>query len=121
MEEDNKKRRKAARREFQDNVRSLVAFVRKRDRRVAAWQQEQEKLQQQSRAKEERRCALRGYRPSLQNFQIDGLILVCLSSAGKRRRGCSACRGLGSMRRRNGCGRSSMKRALVLMMTKQLS
>lgn len=58
MEEDNKKRRRAARRDFQDNVRELVAFVRKRDRRVIAWQQQQELEKQQRLAAEEQRCAL---------------------------------------------------------------
>ncbi len=43
MEEDNNKRRKAARREFQDNVRALVAFVRKRDARVTAWAEQEER------------------------------------------------------------------------------
>jgi DnaJ homolog subfamily A member 5 len=38
MEEDNKKARKAARREFNDTVRELVRFVRKRDKRVVAFQ-----------------------------------------------------------------------------------
>lgn len=55
MDEDNKKMRRAARREFQENVRSLVAFVRKRDRRVAAWQQQEELKKQERLAAEERR------------------------------------------------------------------
>lgn len=38
MEEENKKHRKAARREYNDAVRELVAFVRKRDKRVAKYQ-----------------------------------------------------------------------------------
>lgn len=57
MDEDNKKMRRAARREFQENVRSLVAFVRKRDRRVAAWQQQEELKKQERLAAEERRWA----------------------------------------------------------------
>jgi hypothetical protein len=38
MEEENRKLRKAARRDYMDNVRELVAFVRKRDKRVAKFQ-----------------------------------------------------------------------------------
>ena len=34
MEDDNAKRRKALRRHYNDTVRELVAFVRKRDKRV---------------------------------------------------------------------------------------
>ncbi len=41
MEEENKKCRKAARREYNDDVRELVAFVRKRDKRVAKHQAEE--------------------------------------------------------------------------------
>ena len=55
MDEDNRKMRRAARREFQENVRSLVAFVRKRDQRVAAWQQQEELKKQERLAAEERR------------------------------------------------------------------
>jgi DnaJ family protein A protein 5 len=38
MDAENEKARKAARREFNDAVRELAAFLRKRDRRVAAHQ-----------------------------------------------------------------------------------
>ena len=38
MEADNAKRRKAERREFNENVRALAGFVKKRDKRVAAHQ-----------------------------------------------------------------------------------
>ena len=38
MEDENKKRRKAMRKEFNETVRELVAFVRKRDKRVIAHQ-----------------------------------------------------------------------------------
>lgn len=41
MEEENKKGRKAARREFNEAVRDLVAFVKKRDKRVAVFQAEE--------------------------------------------------------------------------------
>ena len=36
MEDENKKHRKAMRKEFNETVRELVAFVRKRDKRVIA-------------------------------------------------------------------------------------
>jgi DnaJ family protein A protein 5 len=35
MEEENKKARRRARREYNDTLRELVAFVKKRDPRVA--------------------------------------------------------------------------------------
>lgn len=35
MEDENRKARRNARREYMDNVRELVAFVKKRDKRVA--------------------------------------------------------------------------------------
>ena len=38
MEDENAKRRKAARRNYNDAVRELAAFVRKRDKRVIAQQ-----------------------------------------------------------------------------------
>ena len=38
MEDENAKRRKAARRNYNDAVRELAAFVRKRDKRVIAHQ-----------------------------------------------------------------------------------
>lgn len=38
MEEDNKKARKAKRRKFNETVRELISFVKKRDKRVAAHQ-----------------------------------------------------------------------------------
>ncbi|KAN0064958.1 hypothetical protein ACQY0O_002016 [Thecaphora frezii] len=41
MEKENKKGRDAARREYNETVRSLAAFVRKRDPRFKAWQQYQ--------------------------------------------------------------------------------
>ena len=38
MEDENRKARKAARREYNDNVRELASFVRKRDKRVSFFQ-----------------------------------------------------------------------------------
>lgn len=38
MEVENQKARKTKRREFNETVRELAAFVRKRDKRVAAYQ-----------------------------------------------------------------------------------
>ncbi len=52
METDNLKRRKAERREFNENVRALVAFVKKRDKRVAA-HQAAEAAKRAQRAEEE--------------------------------------------------------------------
>ena len=55
MEDDNNKQRKAARREFQENVRALVAFVRKRDARVIAWMEQEEIKKAKHKAAEDRR------------------------------------------------------------------
>lgn len=55
MEEDNNKRRKAARREFQDNVRALAAFVRKRDVRVIAWAEQEERKRLERETAKKRR------------------------------------------------------------------
>ena len=38
MEEENRKLRKTKRREFNETVKELLAFVKKRDKRVAAHQ-----------------------------------------------------------------------------------
>ena len=38
MEEENRKARKVARREYNENVRELASFVRKRDKRVSFYQ-----------------------------------------------------------------------------------
>ena len=43
MEEDNKKERKSMKRSHNDAVRELVAFVRKRDKRLATHQAEEAK------------------------------------------------------------------------------
>lgn len=58
MEDDNNKYRKAARREFQENVRALVAFVRKRDARVIAWMEQEEIKKAEHKAAEARRLGL---------------------------------------------------------------
>jgi hypothetical protein len=52
MEEENKKARKLARREYNDDVRELAMFVRKRDKRVAKHQAEEaaRRAQKQVRA-----------------------------------------------------------------------
>ncbi len=55
MEDDNNKHRKAARRDFQENVRALVAFVRKRDARVIAWMEQEEITKAEHKAAEARR------------------------------------------------------------------
>ena len=38
MEDENRRAQKAARKEYMDNVRALAAFVRKRAKRVSAFQ-----------------------------------------------------------------------------------
>ena len=58
MEDDNNKQRKAARREFQENVRALVAFVRKRDARVIAWMEQEEIKKAEHKAAEDSRSGL---------------------------------------------------------------
>lgn len=47
MEEENMKIRKVERREFNDTVRELVSFVKKRDKRMLLWQLEQQRLQKE--------------------------------------------------------------------------
>ena len=46
MEDENRKERKNKRREFNETVRELVAFVKKRDKRVAAHQVRHRQLKQ---------------------------------------------------------------------------
>ncbi|KAF9978829.1 hypothetical protein BGZ73_000100 [Actinomortierella ambigua] len=46
MEKENKKLRDAARKEFNDTVLSLVAYIRKRDPRFVAYQEEQKQKQE---------------------------------------------------------------------------
>ncbi|GAX82273.1 hypothetical protein CEUSTIGMA_g9702.t1 [Chlamydomonas eustigma] len=55
MEEENKKLRKAARKEFNDTVRELVAFIRKRDKRVVKFQAEEAAKRASKLAEEEER------------------------------------------------------------------
>ena len=57
MEADNAARRAARRKEFNQTVRELAAFVRKRDRRVAAWQAAQAQQRLDRQAAEQQRCA----------------------------------------------------------------
>jgi hypothetical protein len=57
MEEDNRKRRKAARKDFQDGARDLAAFVRKRDPRVSAWRAADDARRAERAAADERRRA----------------------------------------------------------------
>ena len=55
MEDDNRKNRAQAKRTFNETVRELAAFVRKRDKRVATHQAEQAMLKaQQEEAMKER-------------------------------------------------------------------
>ncbi len=81
MEKDNKKTRDAARRDLNDTVRSLVAFVRKRDPRVKAWHERnardgpeakkrmQQAAQEATRKAEERKAAAERYRSEKQGWQ----------------------------------------------------
>ena len=57
MEADNAARRSARRKEFNQTVRELAAFVRKRDKRVAAWQAAQAQQRLDRQAAEQQRCA----------------------------------------------------------------
>ncbi|TPX62916.1 hypothetical protein PhCBS80983_g00035 [Powellomyces hirtus] len=57
MEKDNKRAREVARREFNDAVRSLAAFLRKRDPRYKGWKEQQEKINQQKHVEELKRRA----------------------------------------------------------------
>ena len=83
MEEDNNKRRKAARREFQDNVRALVAFVRKRDVRVIAWAEQEERKRLEREAAEKRRWVpLRARLPS-EDVARPALSCTCSSVSGR--------------------------------------
>jgi DnaJ family protein A protein 5 len=70
MEDDNRKRRAKARREFNETVRELAAFVRKRDKRVAAQaadvarakaQREQEAAARRDAEKRERAARAQAY------------------------------------------------------------
>lgn len=57
MEQENEKARKLQRREYNEGVRGLVEFVRKRDKRVAAHQVEEAKRRQEREAAEALRYA----------------------------------------------------------------
>lgn len=57
IESENEKARKAARREFNEQVRELVAFVKKRDKRVLAHAAEEAARRTEAAAKAEERCA----------------------------------------------------------------
>jgi len=52
MDQENEKSRKAARREYNEGVRGLVDFLRKRDKRVAAHQVEQARVREERQAAE---------------------------------------------------------------------
>ena len=78
MEDDNRKRRAKARREFNETVRELAAFVRKRDKRVAAAAadaarvkaaREQEAAAQREAAKRERAARARAAKLAPHEFQ----------------------------------------------------
>jgi DnaJ homolog subfamily A member 5 len=56
MEQENEKHRKNARKEYNEGVRELVTFLRKRDKRVAARQVEEAKRKEERMAAEAARC-----------------------------------------------------------------
>jgi DnaJ family protein A protein 5 len=56
MEAENEKGRKAAKREYNEAVRELVAFLRKRDKRVAARQVEEAARREERQAQDAARC-----------------------------------------------------------------
>lgn len=55
MEEENKKERKGVKRSHNDAVRELVAFVRKRDKRLAAHQSSEAKKRLQREEEDKQR------------------------------------------------------------------
>lgn len=59
MEQENEKKRKAARKEYNEGVRALVDFLRKRDKRVAAHQVEEAKRRQEREAADAARYGLK--------------------------------------------------------------
>lgn len=56
MEDENKKERKSMKRTHNDAVRELVAFVRKRDKRLAAHQAEEAKRRMEREEEDKLRC-----------------------------------------------------------------
>ena len=50
MEKENSDARKVARREYNEQVRNLARFARKRDKRVMAYEQEEHKIEQEKLA-----------------------------------------------------------------------
>ena len=57
MEEENRKRRRALRRDFNETVRELAAFVRRRDKRVAAHQAAEAERKLKHEHEQQARCA----------------------------------------------------------------
>jgi DnaJ family protein A protein 5 len=57
MEGENDKARRAAKREYNEAVRELVGFLRKRDKRVAAHQVEEARRREQRQAEDAARWA----------------------------------------------------------------
>ena len=75
MEEENKKQRKRARKEYIEKIRDLSRFVQKWDKRFVAMKEEQERLQaERDRKKEERR-----------EKQVNWLVLTNQQSKRKQR------------------------------------
>ncbi|KAK9806652.1 hypothetical protein WJX73_004364 [Symbiochloris irregularis] len=55
MEDENRKARKVAKREYNESVRELAAFVRKRDKRVSYFQAQQAQRKLEAEAREQQR------------------------------------------------------------------
>lgn len=55
MEQENEKRRRAARREYHEGVRGLVEFLKKRDKRLVSYQMEEARKRQEREAAENER------------------------------------------------------------------
>lgn len=70
MEEDNRKRRRGAKKDYQDAVRDLAAFVRKRDPRVAAWRAAEEARRAEKAAADEQRWGADARQPVLDDADV---------------------------------------------------
>jgi DnaJ family protein A protein 5 len=82
MEEENKKLRRAETREFNDAVRQLFQFVRKRDMRYIKHQAEQAKLEiQRTKMAERKRVAAKKARAeAAQSYEAGGVLRVRAST-----------------------------------------
>ncbi|CAG5130248.1 unnamed protein product [Candidula unifasciata] len=74
MEAENKKLREAAKKERNEEIRSLVAFVKKRDKRVLAYKRklEERHAEIEKKTREKREEDLRNQKRRLENYQEAG-------------------------------------------------